>query len=170
MKKCFYIFLFLFITSFPANAQLNIQAIDVAGDSISKGFNAAGAPCANADQEQYNWITGDTHGVNFCAAGSENMFSVLERLECDLQTNIFTPFPNHAASGARLLSDFLNQANNIKTYLSSQPAQRMAAVFLGHNDNCSGTLTKTNATCSNADLDPNNYCRTKNDSFEREFR
>jgi len=170
MKNYFYTFLCLLVFSFQINAQLNIQAIDVAGDSISKGFNAAGAPCANADQEQYNWITGDTHGINFCSTGSENVYSVIERLECDYQTNIFTAFPNHAASGARLLSDFLNQANNIKTYLNAQPAPRMAAVFLGHNDNCSGTVTKTNASCSSMDLDPNNYCRTKNDSFEREFR
>lgn len=175
MKKRFYIFLCLctslFVFSFQTNAQLNIQAIDVAGDSISKGFNAvSSAPCPNTDQEQYNWITGDTHGADFCSAGSENVFSIIERLECDLQTNIFTPFPNHAASGARMLSDFLIQANNIKTYLNTQPGQRMAAVFLGHNDNCSGTLTKTNASCSSTDLDPNNYCRTKNDSFEREFR
>ncbi|MGI8641179.1 MAG: SGNH/GDSL hydrolase family protein [Pyrinomonadaceae bacterium] len=174
MKKRLYAFLLvcagLAVFSVQADAQLNIQAIDVAGDSISKGVNAGGAPCANADQEQYNWITGDTHGVNFCSAGSENVYSVLERLECDYQTNIFTALPNHAASGARMLSDFLAQAGNIKTYLNSQPAPRMAAVFLGHNDNCSGTITKTNASCSNSDLDPNNYCRTKNDAFEREFR
>ena len=161
----------LFVFSFQARAQLNIQAIDVAGDSISKGFNASSAfPCANADQEQYNWITGDTHGANFCSAGSENVFSVLERLECDYGTDIFKPFPNHAASGARMLDDFLPQANNIKTYLNAQFGQRMAAVFLGHNDNCSGTTTKTNASCSNPDLDPNNYCRTKPEVFEREFR
>ncbi len=161
----------LFVFSFQAKAQLNIQAIDVAGDSISKGFNAGNAfPCANTDQEQFNWITGDTHGANFCSAGSENVFSVLERLECDYGTDIFKPFPNHAASGARMLGDFLGQAGNIKTYLNAQFAPRMAAVFLGHNDNCSGTVTKTNASCSNSDLDPNNYCRTKPEAFEREFR
>lgn len=160
----------IFIFSLVSNAQLTIQAIDVAGDSISKGYNASGSPCANGDQEQYNWLTGKTHGANFCAAGSENVFSVIERLECDYQTNVFTALPNHAASGARLLSDFLNQANSIKTYLNAQTGNRLAAVFLGHNDNCGGTQTKTNASCGNADLDPNNYCKTKNDSFEREFR
>jgi lysophospholipase L1-like esterase len=175
MKKRLHAFLFLFVGlavfSVQADAQLSIQAIDVAGDSISKGFNAgSSAPCANTDQEQYNWITSNTHGTNFCSAGSENVFSVIERLECDYSTSIFAATPNHAASGARMLSDFLNQANNIKTYLNIQPAQRMAAVLLGHNDNCSGTLTKINASCSSSDLDPNNYCRTKNDAFEREFR
>ncbi len=157
--------------SLQASAQLNIQAIDVAGDSISKGFNAGdAAPCANADQEQYNWITSDTHGANFCGAGNENVFSIVERLECDYSANIFAAAPNHAASGARMLADFLAQAGSIKTYLNAQFGQRMAAVFLGHNDNCSGTLTKTNASCSSSDLDPNNYCRTKNSAFEREFR
>ncbi len=174
MKKRLFILLcvfnFLFIFSNSSNAQLSIQVIDVAGDSISKGFNASGAPCTNGDQEQNNWLTSDTHGANFCGAESEGVFSFLERAECDFQTNIFTAFPNHAQSGARLLSDFVNQANGIKTYLNSQTGNRLAAVFLGHNDNCSGTETKTNASCPSQDLDPNNYCRTKNDAFEREVR
>lgn len=175
MRKMLGVFLFafavLFVFSLQTNAQLNIQAIDVAGDSISKGFNAASSfPCANGDQEQYNWITGDTHGSNFCSAGSENVFSIIERLECDFGTNILAPNPNHAVSGAKMLSDFLNQSNNIKTYLNAQTGQRMAAVFLGHNDSCSGNLTKANASCTSADQDPNNYCKTKPDSFEREFR
>ncbi len=161
---------FLFVFSTRADAQLSIQAIDVAGDSISKGFNASGAPCTNGDQETYNWLTSDTHGTNLCGAGSENVYSFLERVECDFQTDIFTAFPNHAESGARMLSDFVNQANNIKTYLNAQSGNRLAAVFLGHNDNCAGTQTKTNASCPSADLDPNNYCRTRNDAFEREVR
>lgn len=161
----------LFVCAFPAKAQLSIQAIDAAGDSITKGFNAGSAfPCSNADQEQYNWLTSDTHGANFCGSGSENVFSFIERLECDLNLNILAPNPNHAASGARMLSDFVNQSNNVKNYLNAQSGQKLAAVFLGHNDNCSGNLTKTNASCSNSDLDPNNYCKTKPDSFEREFR
>ena len=42
----------LFITVSAAHGQLTIRTIDVAGDSISKGFNAGSAfPCANADQE-----------------------------------------------------------------------------------------------------------------------
>jgi len=174
MKKKFGTFLrvcmSLFVFSLQTNAQLNIQAIDVAGDSISKGFNAGGAPCVNADQEEYNWITGDTQLTDSICGENEEVFSVLERLECDYGTKIFTPFPNHAASGARMLKDFVTQAGGIKTYLSDQFAPRMAAVCLGHNDNCSGTTTKINASCSSPDLDPNNYCRTKADSFEREFR
>jgi len=162
----------LFIISVSsAPGQLTIRTIDVAGDSISKGFNAGSAfPCANADQENYNWLTSNTHGNFFCTAGSENVFSFAERLECDFGTNVFTANPNHAASGARMLSDFVNQANGIKTFLAGEPAPRLAAVFLGHNDNCSGTLTKSNTSCSSPDLDPGNYCRTKPGAFEREFR
>jgi hypothetical protein len=154
-----------------SDSQLTVAAIDGAGDSITKGYNAVSAsPCPNADQEGYNWLTGDTHGASFCAAGAENVFSFLERSECERGSNIFTSAPNHAVSGARMLTDFFNQANNIKVYLNSQPSSRLAAIFLGHNDTCSGTLNKTNASCANADLDPANYCTTRPGSFERELR
>ena len=152
-------------------AQLGIQAIDITGDSISKGFNAGNAfPCSNGDQETYNWLTSDTHGSAFCTAGSEGVFSVFERMECDAGANLFAPLPNHAVSGATLVHDFLTQAGNVKNYLATQPVQRMAVVFLGHNDNCSGTITKSNTSCSSTDLDPANYCKTKPDTFERELR
>jgi hypothetical protein len=160
----------VFLTT-SALAQLSVQAVDVAGDSISKGFNAqSAAVCPNADQENFNWITSDTHGASLCARGPENVFSLIERLECELGLNIAASNPNHAASGSTMLGDLVIQSNNIKTYLSGQPSPRLAAVFLGHNDGCTTTLTKTNASCASADQDPNNYCRTKNDSFERELR
>lgn len=159
----------LFAAATPA--QLGIQAIDITGDSISKGFNAgSAAPCTNGDQETYNWLTSDTHGTALCSAGSEGVFSVFEQMECDAGMNLIAPLPNHAASGATLVGDFVSQAGNVRTYLSAQPANRLAVVFLGHNDNCSGTITKANASCSSSDLDPANYCKTKPDSFERELR
>lgn len=155
----------------PAFGQLNIRAIDVAGDSISKGFNAqSSSPCPNNDQEQYNWITSNSNGKSVCDAGSEGVFSVLERLECGLGTNVSASNPNSARSGAQLLTDFVTQANSIRNYLNTQESPRLAAVFLGHNDSCAGTVAKTNTSCSSSDLDPNNYCRTKPESFEREFR
>ncbi len=154
-----------------ATAQLSIQAIDVAGDSISKGFNASsGFPCSNGDQENYNWITSDTHGANLCGAGSEGVFSLLERLECQTSSSVLAPTPNHAASGATLVGNFASQAGSIRTYLSAQTGNRLAVVFLGHNDNCSGTIAKANASCSSTDLDPTNYCKTRPESFERELR
>ena len=154
-----------------AFGQLTIQAIDVAGDSISKGFNASSSfPCSNGDQENYNWITSNTNGSSFCSAGSEGVFSIAERIECDLGASIFAAAPNHAQSGATLVSDFVNQSAGVKTYLLGQNVQRMAVVFLGHNDNCSGTITKVNTSCTSNDLDPQNYCKTKPESFERELR
>ncbi|MEZ5428467.1 MAG: hypothetical protein R2747_19510 [Pyrinomonadaceae bacterium] len=175
MRKTFWSFLlasaFLFFLVSTGRSQLNVKAIDVAGDSISKGFNARSTfPCSNGDKEQYNWITSDTHGTDSCGAGAEGVYSLLERLECQFGGSIAAPNPNSAMSGAQLLTDFLNQTNSIKTYLSGQSSPRLAAVFLGHNDACTNTITKTNASCSSNDLDPNNYCRTKNDSFERELR
>jgi hypothetical protein len=158
----------LVIASYP---QLGIQAVDVAGDSISKGFNASSSfPCSNGDQETYNWITSRTHGSSLCSTGSENVYSIAERIECEIGASIFSATPNHAQSGATLLNDFVLQSGNVKSYLTSQPVQRMAVVFLGHNDNCSGLITKSNASCSSTDLDPANYCKTKGDSFERELR
>lgn len=152
-------------------AQLSVAAIDAAGDSITKGFNAVSAsPCPNDDQEGFNWLTGDTHGGSFCNAGAENVFSFLERSECERGSNLFAANPNSAASGARMLTDFVNQANNIKIVLNAQQSPRLAAVFLGHNDICSGVVNKTNASCASSDLDPTNYCATRSTSFERELR
>ncbi len=154
-----------------SSAQLGIQVVDVMGDSISKGFNAASSfPCSNGDQESYNWLTSDTHGTTFCGVGTEGVFSVFERMECDAGTNLITANPNHAVSGATMVSDFASQAFNVKTFFQSQPSNRLAVVFMGHNDNCSGTIAKINTSCSNSDLDPANYCKTKPDAFEREFR
>lgn len=161
----------LLFTSVSISAQLGIQAIDVTGDSISKGFNAGSAsPCSNGDQENYNWITSDTHGQAFCTAGSENVFSIFEQMECEAGNTLFAPVTNSAASGATMVSDFVAQANSVRSYLSGQPATRMAVVFLGHNDNCSGTIAKTNTSCSSTDRDPNNYCKMRPDAFERELR
>ena len=169
LGQCFFLMFALCIAS--ASAQLGIQVVDVMGDSISKGFNAGSAfPCSNGDQESYNWMTSDTHGTNFCGVGTEGVFSVFERMECDAGANLITPFPNHAVSGATLVRDFATQASNVKTYFSSQPSNRLAVVFFGHNDNCSGTVTKVNASCSSTDLDPANYCKTKPEAFERELR
>jgi hypothetical protein len=160
-----------FLFAGAINAQLSIQAIDVSGDSISKGYNAGNSfPCSNSDQENYNWLTSNTSGANLCSAGSEGVFSIRERLQCASGLGILARTPNSAASGATLLNNFSTQAANVRTYLEAQSGNRLAAVFLGHNDNCSGTLAKTNASCSSTDLDPANHCRTRDDAFEREFR
>src|SRR2546429_295018 len=68
-----------------------------------------------------------------------------------------------------MLGDFASQATTIKMNLSSSLAPRYVPVFMGHNDACSHTTTRTGNSCS-GDSDPNNYCRATNAAFEREFR
>ncbi len=149
-----------------------LNAMDAAGDSITKAFNAQSAPtCPNSDQEFLNWSTSDTHGSDFCAAGDDGVFSQAERLECRKGATLVRADPNDAESGAQMLKDFVAQANKIKTFLSAQPAPRYVTVWLGHNDVCAGTIEKVRSSCDKGnDQDPNNYCRTTAAAFEREFR
>ena len=149
-----------------------IQAMDAAGDSISKGFNAQSAAiCPNADQESFNWATSVTHGTDFCATGAEGVFSQAEGLECRQGTSIMNAAPNSAESGADMLTDFVDQATSVATFLSPQPAPRYTTVALGNNDICGGKTDKISTSCSaGSDQDPNNHCWTTAEAFEREFR
>lgn len=162
----------LFLNFTVLSAQVaSIAAMDVSGDNISKAVNANASSCTFAAQEWFNWATSDTHGTEFCSAGAEGVYSQKERIECASRANIAAPSPNHAASGAQMLKDFVNQANAIKSWLLSQPAPRFTAVFMGHNDLCGGKLDKVNTACdAGLDQDPNNYCRTTPAAFERELR
>ena len=144
-----------------------VNAISVSGDSISRAFDANTSLCNYGDNVTRVWATGDSHGTNFCGAGSEGTFSHAERLECAKGADI-TNF-NDAASGANMRADFFNQASAIRTHLSASAGPRYVPVFMGHNDICTNTTTKTGNTCS-GDQDPNNYCRTTTTAFEREFR
>lgn len=150
----------------------HINAIDAAGDSITKGFNAESkALCGNDDQASSSWSTSDTHGADLCGIGSEDVFSHAERLECRRGTNLIIADPDAAESGAQMLKDFVEQATKVKTFLNVQPGPRYVTVWLGHNDVCAGTLDKTRIACPREnDQDPNNYCRTTPAAFEREFR
>jgi hypothetical protein len=151
----------------------NLNAMDAAGDSITKAFNAAqNAPiCANEDQEFLNWATSDTHGAKFCGAGSDGVFSQAEQLECRTGANLVLAAPNSAESGAQMLKDFVAQTTQIKAFLGAQPAPRYTTVWLGHNDICAGALDKVRPSCDKgSDQDPNNHCRTTPAAFEREFR
>ncbi len=151
----------------PVRAAVLAESISVSGDSIARGYDANTSACNYGDNVSRNWATGDTHGGSFCAAGGEGTFSHAERLECAKGGNV-TIF-NDAASGADMLSDFYNQAVNIKLNLSSSLAPRYVPVFMGHNDICTNTETRTGNACGGDD-DPNNYCRTAPAAFEREFR
>jgi cysteine-rich repeat protein len=150
-----------------AGAALLADAISVSGDSISRAFNANTSSCNYGDNVSRNWATGDNHGSDFCGTGSGGTFSHAERLECAKGADI-TNF-NHAMSGAEMVDDFFNQASAIRTSLSAAPGPRLVNVLLGHNDACTNTLSKTGNSCG-GDRDPNNYCRTTNAAFEREFR
>jgi hypothetical protein len=154
----------------PIGPQLS--AMDAAGDSITKAFNAQSAPvCPNDDQEFLNWVTSDTHGADLCGAGSEGVFSQAERLECRRGADLVIAAPNSAKSGAQMLDDFVAQASRVAAFLRAQPSPRYVTVWLGHNDVCAGTIDKVNAHCPRGgDQDPNNHCRTTPAAFEREFR
>jgi hypothetical protein len=150
----------------------NLNAMDAAGDSITKAFNAQSAAlCPYDDQEFLNWATSDTHGTEFCSAGREGVFSQAERVECRKGANLVLAAPNSADSGAQMLKDFVEQATQIKAFLSAQPAPRYTTVWLGHNDVCAGDIDKVRSSCERgSDQDPNNHCRTTPAAFEREFR
>jgi hypothetical protein len=149
-----------------AGAAVLAESMSVSGDSISRAYDANTGSCNYGDNVSRNWATGDDHGGSFCSSGGTT-FSHAERLECAKGGDV-TIF-NDAASGADMLSDFYNQAQSIKLNLSSSPAPRYVAVFQGHNDICTNTTSRTGNGCSGDD-DPNNYCRTTNVAFEREFR
>ncbi|MEW6299999.1 MAG: SGNH/GDSL hydrolase family protein [Thermodesulfobacteriota bacterium] len=146
-------------------------SLDVAGDSITKGFNAqSAAPCPHADQESLSWATGKTDGATLCGDGGEGVFSLAERLECRQGEPLARAEPNSAVSGARM-KDFPRQASRIATFLRTQPPPRYTVVWLGHNDVCGGTVEKRRPRCAGGDdQDPDNYCRTTPAAFEREFR
>jgi len=151
----------------PVRAALLSDATSVAGDSISRGFNADTGSCNYGDNTSRSWSSGDNHGSSFCSAGSGGTFSAAERLECEKGGHV-TIF-NDAASGADMVSDFFNQASAIRSNLSSAPGPRLVNILMGHNDACTSTTSRSGNGCG-GDRDPNNYCRTTNQAFEREFR
>ncbi|MGE0820581.1 MAG: SGNH/GDSL hydrolase family protein [Candidatus Binatia bacterium] len=161
-----------FVIARADTASARITAIDTAGDSITKAFNAQSeAICPNRDQESFNWATSNTHGENFCESGKEGVFSQAERIECRQGADIVIGDPNSAESGAQMLKDFVQQATKITAFLTPQLGLRYVTVWLGHNDVCAGTIEKVRASCPRGDdQDPNNYCRTTPAAFEREFR
>ena len=149
-----------------------IQAMDAAGDSITKGFNAQSAAlCPFMDQESFSWATSVTNGSALCSSGDEGVFSQAEHLECRQGAPIIHATPNSAESGAQMLKDFVQQANSVATFLQPLSGPRYTTVMLGHNDICAGDLDKSQDSCGlGSDQDPTNHCRTTPEAFEREFR
>jgi cysteine-rich repeat protein len=150
-----------------ALASVLAESVSVSGDSISRGFDANTSSCNYGDNVTRNFSTGDDHGASFCSAGSTGTLSHAERLECAKGGDV-TNF-NDAESGATMVGDFAAQATNIKLHLSAALSPRYVPVFMGHNDACTNTTSKTGNGCG-GDSDPNNYCRATNAAFEREFR
>lgn len=136
--------LILFVIARTDTLGPRINAMDAAGDSITKAFNAKSeALCGNDDQKAASWSTSTSHGTDLCGVGGEGVFSQAEQLECRRGTNLIIADPDNAETGAQMLKDFVNQATKIKTFLSGQPGPRYVTVWLGHNDVCAGTLDKT---------------------------
>ena len=140
------------------------NTIDAIGDSITRGFNADS--CSYGDQIEFNFATGDNHGTSYCSSGGDP-FSHAERLECAKPGEIVNL--NDAESGGTMRGDFAAQSATARANLSAQPAPRYVTVFMGHNDACTSTASKTGNSCG-GDQDPNNYCRTTTAAYERELR
>lgn len=150
-----------------AAAGLVADSISVSGDSISRAFNANTGNCNYGDNPARSWATGVDHGSNLCSAGGDGTYSHAERLEC-LKGASIVEF-NDSVSGGDMLSDFKDQATSIRENLSASAGPRNVLVLMGHNDACTNEPSRTGNSCS-GDRNPNNYCRTTNAAFEREFR
>jgi hypothetical protein len=143
---------------FPTRTLGSVAAI---GDSITQAFNAKYSDfgdCRYIDTPEYNFSTSKT--VN-------TTFSIAERATAYKGSTV--PTANFAADGARMSSG-ADQAAAVKTWASGQAAPHLITVFLGHNDLCAGGKDKIQISCSRADRDPNNYCRTSTFFYELQMR
>lgn len=146
-----------------------VKSMAVIGDSMTRAFNAGNGNffrgnCAFADDLQYSWATNDNNATR-CMA--DTVYSLKERLECANKFDLAAI--NAAKSGANMARDIYNQAVTARDWIIKQPAPRHIAILMGHNDICQATEEKT-TTCNNTQKDPNNYCRTTDFTFEKEFR
>jgi hypothetical protein len=189
MEKIYVFILFLFSHGFSKSSNHYdddaepIVYMNGGGDSLSMGFNTVrnglpnnqtGEPrgsCLNIDQPDRSFASVLTSTIcpppesllvrsfaqsQFCAGG--------------VPMNV----ANAARTGATMLRDWKNQAEaiaNDPNFLTAKPNDRKQVIlFMGHNDICGGLVDKINPSCSNTDKDPNGYCRTYVEAFEREFR
>jgi hypothetical protein len=148
-----------------------MKSMAVIGDSISRAFNSVngnffiGGTCAFAETLSNSWATSDNTTAR-CKADA--VYSLKERLECANRRDLASI--NVAKSGASMARDVYAQAVAAKRWLITQPAPRHVAILMGHNDICQGTQVK-NTTCNkDPQKSPNNYCRTSEFAFEKEFR
>src|SRR5262249_54391327 len=146
----------------PARAGSLAESMSASGDSITRAYDANTGSCNYGDNVSRNWATRDTHGASFLSPGGEGTLNPAQRLAGAKGGNI--TISNDAASGADMLNDFYNQSVSIKLNLSSSPGPRYVPVFMGHNDICTNTTSRTGNSCG-GDEDPNNYCRTTPAAF-----
>jgi hypothetical protein len=146
-----------------------IKSMAVIGDSMTRAFNTGGGnffegTCAFNDVLQNSWATND-NTTSRCKA--DTVYSLKERLECANSRDLSAL--NAAKSGASMVRDSYNQAITARNWIITQAAPRHIAILMGHNDICQGTQIK-NTSCDSAQKSPNNYCRTTDFAFEKEFR
>jgi len=164
---------------------IQIIYMDGAGDSLSVAYNAVrnGLP-SNSSGES------GTLNCNNAAVSGRSWGSELPQTTCPLPSSLLVQsfgsqqfcggsrgmnpvmtIKNSAVSGATMLANQKTQCNTIGTNLRAASAGRkQVLIFQGHNDLCNGGTTKVTNNCSNTDLDNQNYCRTSQGAFEREFR
>jgi len=146
------------VATFPTKELGSIAAI---GDSITAAFNAAYSEfesCTYRDTPAYSFSTNKSRNTTV---------SIAERAIAYQGSVIATA--NFGADGARMAHGD-DQAQAAKTWLLNQTTPRLITVFLGHNDICSGERDKYLPSCSSANRDPNNYCRTSVFAFEQQTR
>ena len=147
-----------------------VSSMAVIGDSMTRAYNAGGGEffegsCAFADQTSYSWATNDNNGT-VCTA--DPVYSHKERLECANNKNLSAY--NVAVSGANMRADAYKQAVAARNWIVARAAPRYIAFLLGHNDICQGHRDRFSTCSPSSTKDPNNYCRTTNFAFEKEFR
>ncbi|MGH8613472.1 MAG: SGNH/GDSL hydrolase family protein [Gammaproteobacteria bacterium] len=147
-----------------------VSSMAVIGDSITRAYNAGGGEffqggCAFADQTSYSWATNDNNGT-LCTA--DTVYSHKERLECANNKNLSAY--NVAVSGANMRDDAYKQTVAARNWIVTRAAPRYIAFLLGHNDICQGHRDKYSSCTQSSTKDPNNYCRTTNFAFEKQFR
>ena len=114
--------------------------------------------CRFTDTPEYNFSTNTTNNTTF---------SIAERAIAFKGSGVATA--NFGSDGARMSSGD-DQALEAKAWLLNQATPRLITVFLGHNDICSGEKDKILPSCSSANRDPNNYCRTLTSAYEQQMR
>ena len=145
--------------SLPTKVLGSIAAI---GDSITQAFDAQYSDfkdCRFMDTPEYSFATNII---------TNTTISVAERAIAFKGSGV--AIANFGSDGARMSSGD-DQAREARTWLLTQATPpNLITVFLGHNDICSGKKDKFQGSCSSANRDPNNYCRTSTFAYEQEMR